>query len=132
MIINRIESVPKSADLSNDKYLRTKQTILLKLASCAHGFTGSCFCVTVPVPIVTEVLDPDGDLLSGYTDRPTVKEYVVDFLLKELSECESGLLTYQDAWNATLQVALGSQWHGHLLHAHRVYMPVPDIVLRVE
>ena len=52
-----------------------------------------------PIPIVTEVLDPNGDLLSGYTERPTVKEYVVDFILKELQECESGLLSKADAWN---------------------------------
>lgn len=46
-----------------------------------------------PVPIVTKVLDPDGDLLSEYTTRPSVKEYVVDFVLKELKECENDLMT---------------------------------------
>jgi hypothetical protein len=78
-----------------------------------------------PVPIVTEVLDPDGDLLSGYTDRPTVKEYVVDFLLKELSECESGLLTYQDAWNATYAGRIGQPMARALASRIKLYMASP-------
>ncbi|MBD9170209.1 MAG: RagB/SusD family nutrient uptake outer membrane protein, partial [Bacteroides thetaiotaomicron] len=45
-----------------------------------------------PVPLVTDVLDPDGDLLSNYTTRPSLKEYVVDFILKELKDCEEGLM----------------------------------------
>ena len=44
-----------------------------------------------PVPLVTDVLDPDGDLLSNYTTRPSLKEYVVDFILKELKDCEEAI-----------------------------------------
>ena len=49
-----------------------------------------------PVPLVTTVLDPDGDLLSDYTNRPTIKEYVVDFILTELTECESDMIDYEE------------------------------------
>ena len=52
------------------------------------------------IPVVTEVLDPNGDLLSNYTTRPTVKEYVIDFIVKELEECEAGLMPYDDGVKA--------------------------------
>jgi hypothetical protein len=43
------------------------------------------------VPLVTEVLDPDGDLLTGYTDRPTTESFI-STLMKELTECEADLM----------------------------------------
>lgn len=125
MIINRIESVPKSADLSNDKYLQDKTNYTSEARFLRAWFYWELFLRYGPVPIVTEVLDPDGDLLSGYTDRPTVKEYVVDFLLKELSECESGLLTYQDAWNATYAGRIGQPMARALASRIKLYMASP-------
>lgn len=125
MIINRIESVPKSADLSNDKYLQDKTNYTSEARFMRAWFYWELFLRYGPVPIVTEVLDPDGDLLSGYTDRPTVKEYVVDFLLKELSECESGLLTYEDAWNATYAGRIGQPMARALASRIKLYMASP-------
>ena len=125
MIINRIESVPKSADLSNDKYLQDKTNYTSEARFLRAWFYWELFLRYGPVPIVTEVLDPDGDLLSGYTDRPTVKEYVVDFLLKELSECESGLLTYEDAWNATYAGRIGQPMARALASRIKLYMASP-------
>lgn len=48
-----------------------------------------------PVPIVTKVLDPNGDLFTGYETRPSIKEYVIDFILPELKDCEQGLMDYE-------------------------------------
>ena len=53
------------------------------------------------MPIVTEVLDPSEDMVTPYNGkRPSVKEFVVDFVLKELSESEPDLLSYEDARSA--------------------------------
>lgn len=38
--------------------------------------------------------------MSNYTTRPTVKEYIVDFVLKELKDCEGDLLDYKTAWDS--------------------------------
>ena len=125
MIINRIDSVPKSPDLSNEKYLQDKTNYTSEARFLRVWFYWELFLRYGPVPIVTEVLDPDGDLLSGYTNRPTVKEYVVDFLLKELSECESGLLTYEDAWNATYAGRIGQPMASALASRIKLYMASP-------
>jgi hypothetical protein len=53
-----------------------------------------------PVPLITEVLDPDGDLLTGYTTRPSLKS-CIDWVLKELSDSEPGLM--DKPTNADLQ-----------------------------
>lgn len=96
MIINRINDVPKGSDLSQDKYEKYKLNYTSEARFLRAYFYWELFLRYGPIPIVTEVLDPNGDLLSDYTTRPTLKEYVVDFVLKELSECESGLLTFAD------------------------------------
>lgn len=44
------------------------------------------------MPVVTDVLDPNGDLLTGYTTRPTLKEMVVDFIIPELKACENQVM----------------------------------------
>jgi hypothetical protein len=51
-----------------------------------------------PVPLVTKVLDPDGDLLSGYTERPAISTFI-NYILKELTECEDGLMDKPSADN---------------------------------
>jgi len=125
MIINRIDSVPKSPDLSNEKYLQDKTNYTSEARFLRVWFYWELFLRYGPVPIVTEVLDPDGDLLSKYTDRPTVKEFVVDFLLKELNECESGLLTYEDAWNSTYAGRIGQPMARALASRIKLYMASP-------
>lgn len=96
MIINRINDVPKSSDLSQDKYEQYKLNYTSEARFLRAYFYWELFLRYGPIPIVTEVLDPNGDLLSDYTTRPSLKEYVVDFILKELSECEAGLLSFAD------------------------------------
>lgn len=101
MIIERIDNVPKAADLSEEKYLKDKTNYTSESRFLRAWFYWEMFLRYGPVPIVTTVLDPDGDLLSDYQTRPGIKEYVVDFILKELSECEAGLLSYADIAEAS-------------------------------
>lgn len=93
MLLTNIESVPKPTELSSEKYETDKANYKAEARFLRAYFYWEMFLRYGPIPIVTVVLDPDGDLLSGYTTRPTTKEYVVDFVLKELKECESGLMT---------------------------------------
>ena len=107
MIITRINDVPKDADLSETQYEQDKLNYTSEARFLRAYFYWELFLRYGAIPIVTEVLDPDGDLLSGYTTRPSVKEYVVDFILKELKECEPGLMTYTDAWDASRAGRIG-------------------------
>ena len=94
MLLERIESVPKGSDLSEEEYQRQKRQYIAEARFFRAYFYWDLSLHYGPVPLVTVVLDPDGDLLSDYTDRPALKEYVVDFVLKELNECEKDLMTY--------------------------------------
>lgn len=98
MTITRLDEVPKSPADTDEKYISDKQKYTAEARFLRAYFYWELFLRYGPVPIVTEVLDPNGDLLSNYTTRPTVKEYVVDFILKELKECENDLLDYTTAW----------------------------------
>ncbi|WP_163717509.1 RagB/SusD family nutrient uptake outer membrane protein [Mangrovibacterium lignilyticum] len=100
MILTRIDSVPQASDLSDDKYEIDKLNYKSEARFLRAYFYWEMFLRYGPIPIVTNVLDPNGDLLSNYTTRPTIKEYVVDFILPELQECESGLMSYDDGVKA--------------------------------
>lgn len=96
MLLTEIDSVPKAADLSDEKYEIDKLNYKSEARFLRAYFYWELFLRYGPIPLVTEVLDPNGDLLSNYKTRPTIKEYVVDFLLEELEECEEGLMSYED------------------------------------
>ncbi|WP_062122857.1 RagB/SusD family nutrient uptake outer membrane protein [Geofilum rubicundum] len=100
MLLTRIDSVPKASDLSDEKYATDKLNYKSEARFLRAFFYWELFLRYGPVPLVTEVLDPNGDLLSGYSTRPSIKEYVVDFVLKELEECEAGLMPYEDGVKA--------------------------------
>jgi len=96
MLLTQIDEVPQASDLSDEKYETDKLNYKSEARFLRAYFYWEMFLRYGPIPIVTEVLDPDGDLLSGYTTRPSIKEYVVDFILAELEDCESGLMSYSD------------------------------------
>ncbi len=101
MVLERIETVPKDPSLSQATYEQDKLNYISEARFLRAWFYWEMFLRYGPVPIVEEVLDPDGDLLSNYTTRPTLKEYVVDFILAELDACEEGLMNYTTGANAT-------------------------------
>ncbi len=101
MILERIDDVPKSTDDSEEKYEKEKKNYKAEARFFRAYFYWEMFLRYGPVPIVKEVLDPDGDLLSGYTTRPTIKEYVVDFILSELAVCEPDMIDYEEGSNSS-------------------------------
>ncbi len=101
MILTRIEDVPKDPSLTEDTYKQDKTNYISEARFLRAWFYWEMFLRYGPVPIVKEVLDPNGDLLSNYKTRPSLKEYVVDFILTELKECENGLMDHANASKAT-------------------------------
>lgn len=98
MLINRINDVPQPADIKDDQFNMMKTNYISEARFLRAFFYWELFLRYGPVPIVTEVLDPDGDLLTGYTDRPSIQEFVVDFIMAELTELESGLIDKATGW----------------------------------
>lgn len=92
ILLDTIDIVPKAADLSEEKYETDKLNYKSEARFLRAYFYWELFLRYGPVPIVTEVLDPNGDLLTGYEVRPTVKEFIVNFVLPELEDCEKGLM----------------------------------------
>lgn len=125
MIITRIDEVPKEPSLSETQYIQDKLNYTSEARFLRVWFYWELFLRYGPIPLVTEVLDPDGDLLSNYINRPTVKEYVVDFLLKELKECETGLLDYENAWNSSRAGRIGQPMARALYSRIMLYMASP-------
>lgn len=125
MIITRINDVPKDADLSDTQYEQDKMNYISEARFLRAFFYWELFLRYGPVPIVTEVLDPDGDLLSGYTTRPSLKEYVADFILEELKQCESGLMNYATAWDNTYAGRIGQPMAAALYSRIMLYMASP-------
>ncbi|HRN15787.1 MAG TPA: RagB/SusD family nutrient uptake outer membrane protein [Xylanibacter oryzae] len=117
--------VPKPADLSKTLYESRKLNYISESRFLRAYFYWEMYLRYGPIPIVTDVLDPDGDLLSKYTTRPTTKEYVVDFILKELKECESGLLTYADTKDATYAGRINQPTARALYSRIMLYMASP-------
>lgn len=100
MLLARIDNVPKATDDSQEKYETDKKNYKAEARFLRAYFYWEMFLRYGPIPLVKEVLDPNGDLLSNYTTRPSVKEYVVDFVLDELNKCEGDLMTKETSTNA--------------------------------
>ena len=100
MTLTRIDGVPKDPTDSDEKYETDKANYKSEARFLRAYFYWELFERYGPVPLVTEVLDPDGDLLSAYKTRPSIRTYAVDFILKELAECETGLMNYDDGAKA--------------------------------
>ncbi|MBP8960166.1 MAG: RagB/SusD family nutrient uptake outer membrane protein [Bacteroidales bacterium] len=98
LILSKIDDVPKASDLSEEKYQTDKLNYKSEARFLRAYFYWEMFLRYGPIPIITVVLDPEGDVLSDYTTRPTTKQYVVDFILDELADCESGLMSYSDGF----------------------------------
>ncbi|MDR0765699.1 MAG: RagB/SusD family nutrient uptake outer membrane protein [Odoribacteraceae bacterium] len=95
MLLNNIDTVPRAADLSIENYERDKMNFKSESRFLRAYFYWELFLRYGPVPIVRDVLDPDGDLLSEYVDRPSNEEFL-RFVMQELTECESGLMDKPD------------------------------------
>lgn len=88
MLLDSIDVVPKATDESRETYELHKNWYKGEARFFRAYFYWELFLRYGPIPLVTKVLDPDGELLEGYTTRPTIKEYVVDFIIPELKAAE--------------------------------------------
>jgi hypothetical protein len=95
MLLNNIDTVPRAADLSVENHERDKMNFKSESRFLRAYFYWELFLRYGPVPIIQDVLDPDGELIAGYVDRPSASEFL-SFVTRELTECESGLMDKPD------------------------------------
>lgn len=126
MLLKNIDDVPKATDDSEEAHATYVKQYKAEAHFLRAYFYWEMFLRYGPVPLVTDVLDPDGDLLSNYTTRPSLKEYVVDFILKELKDCRrriEGKATSAERQPRTYQPANGTctVFTCHALHGKRPF-----------
>ena len=96
MTLQQIDSVAKPTDETEELFAAEKAQVKSEARFFRAYFHWELFLRYGPVPIITEVLDPNGDLLSNYTTRPSTREYI-NFILSELNECGNGMLSYEES-----------------------------------
>ena len=90
----------RPADLSVELFQTRKANFIAEARFLRAYFYWELFLRYGPVPMVTTELDPNGDLMTGYTERPDLKTFM-DFLFKEVKECVAGLKTYAETSDET-------------------------------
>ncbi|MDE6336666.1 MAG: RagB/SusD family nutrient uptake outer membrane protein, partial [Muribaculaceae bacterium] len=120
--INLVPKNPRNTDEEHAEYVKlyTAEARLFRAF-----FYWEMFLRFGPIPIVTDVLDPEEDMITPYVNRPTVKEYVVDFILKELAECEADLLDHDTAWATSRAGRLSQPVARALASRIKLYMASP-------
>ena len=125
MVLANINKVPKNPRNSDDEHAEYVKIYTAEARLFRAWFYWELFLRFGPLPIVTDVLDPDGDLVTPYVNRPTVKQYVVDFILKELAECEADLLDHDTAWASSRAGRLSQPVARALASRIKLYMASP-------
>lgn len=100
MTLAEIDNVEKPADEEEELFASEKAQLRGEARFFRAYFHWELFLRYGPVPVVTEVLDPYGDLFSKYTTRPSLKEFM-NFILTELDACGAGMLSYAEATDAS-------------------------------
>lgn len=96
MTLAEVDSVAKPSDETEEQFQALKEHVKSEARCFRAYFYWEMFLRYGTVPIVKEVLDPNGDLLSNYTTRPSMKEYM-NFILTELDECGEGMLSIDES-----------------------------------
>lgn len=91
MLLEKIDSVPQNVNYTVDQQKKYVAQYKAEAHFLRAYFYWELFLRYGPVPLVTKVLDPDGDLLSGYTTRPSVKDYT-QFIITEMDSCKANLI----------------------------------------
>ena len=89
------ENKLRPADIDVELYNSRKANYIAEARFLRAYFYWELFLRYGPVPLVTTELDPNGDLMTGYTERPDLRTFM-DYLFKEVKECESSLKTYAE------------------------------------
>lgn len=124
-VINDMPKVPVDITRTEEEEAAARATMTAEARTFRAWFYWELFLRYGPLPIVTDVLDPDEDMIKPYSTRPTLKEYVVDFILKELKESRPDLLNYDDAWNANRIGRLSQPMSLALESRIKLYMASP-------
>ena len=91
MLLQNIDSVPKAASDTEEVYENQKSNYKAESRFLRAYFYWELFLRYGPVPIIDKVLDPEGDLITGYLERPSTADFI-DFVMTELNECEADLM----------------------------------------
>ncbi len=124
-VLNDMDRVPYDITRTAEENEALRATTRAEARTFRAWFYWELFLRYGPLPIITDVLDPADDMITPYKNRPTVKEYVVDFILKELQESEPDLLTYEQAWTETLGGRLSQPMSLALQSRILLYMASP-------
>lgn len=124
-VLNDMDRVPYDITRTAEENEALRATTRAEARTFRAWFYWELFLRYGPVPVITDVLDPADDMITPYKNRPTVKEYVVDFILKELQESEPDLLTYEQAWTETLGGRLSQPMSLALQSRILLYMASP-------
>lgn len=124
-VINQMHLVPNDITKTPEQEAQDRATMKAEARTFRAYFYWEMFLRYGPLPIVTDILDPEQDMITPYSKRPTVKEYVVDFILKELEEAEPDLLSYEDAWSANRIGRLSKPMARALASRIKLYMASP-------
>lgn len=125
MVVENANKVPKNPRNTDEEHAGFVKVIVAEARMLRAYFYWEMFLRFGPVPIVNDVLDPEQDMITPYTKRPSTKEFVVDFILRELAECEADLLDYSTAW-ATARAGRVSQPAARALASRiKLYMASP-------
>lgn len=125
MVLENINLVPKNPRNTDEEHAEYVKLYTAEARLFRAFFYWEMFLRFGPVPIVTDVLDPEEDMITPYVNRPTVKEYVVDFILKELAECEADLLDHDTAWATSRAGRLSQPVARALASRIKLYMASP-------
>ena len=124
-VLEKINAVPRNPRNSEEDHAALVKIFTAEARFFRAYFYWEMFLRYGPVPIIDEVLDPSDDMITPYTKRPTVKEYVVDFILKELSECEPDLLDKATAWDSSRAGRVSQPAACALISRIKLYMASP-------
>lgn len=90
----------RPSDTNLETYTTQKSQYIAEARFLRAYFYWEMFLRYGPVPMVTTTLEPNGDLLTGYSERPTAKTFL-DYLLSEVKGCETNLMKYADSHSTT-------------------------------
>lgn len=124
-VLKNINTVPKNPRNSDEEHAEYVKIYTAEARLFRAYFYWEMFLRYGPLPIIDEVLSPDEDMITPYAKRPSTKEYVVDFILKELAECEPDLLDYSTAWANNRAGRVGQPVARALASRIKLYMASP-------
>ncbi|MCC8120243.1 MAG: RagB/SusD family nutrient uptake outer membrane protein [Bacteroidales bacterium] len=124
-VLAKMDSVPYDITKTNEENETLRSITRAEARTFRAYFYWEMFLRFGAIPIIEDVLDPEEDMITPYTARPTTKEYV-DFIISELEAAYPDLLSYDDAYlNNNYVGRLGQPVALGLLSRIKLYMASP-------